>query len=350
VTKRRQQVWRVWVPTALLLWLLGGWGPRLLLAAPAAPEPTAAALPLTQHKDLGAVRLTVTAERQQLSLTDPLKLTLTLTAPPDLRVTLPEVPKALGPFTVLQHHTTGPLALAPQAQQWQREYSLTATAGGSLVIPPLTVQIQEGESRQELTTEPLSITVTALVPADADPSAPKDIAGPVALAQRGLPSWAWWSSGALALLGLLAAAWWWYRHRQRAVTVVLQQRPAHALALAALAHLQRQDLIGQERIEAFYLRLSSIVRRYVELRFGLRAPEQTTEEFLNAVLTTGGLIAAHQELLESFLQHCDLVKFARHQPRPADMEEAFDRAKNFVESTADMEVLVTVPASGEALL
>jgi hypothetical protein len=125
---------------------------------------------------------------------------------------------------------------------------------------------------------------------------------------------------------------------------------AHLLALAALEHLQRQDLIGQERIGEFYVRVSTILRRYVELRFGLRAPEQTTEEFLVSTLATGGLIAAHRDLLEAFLQHCDLVKFARHRPTPSAMEETFESAKTFVEHTADMHVLVTVPQSGEPVL
>jgi hypothetical protein len=102
--------------------------------------------------------------------------------------------------------------------------------------------------------------------------------------------------------------------------VPLLQRPAHVLALAALEHVQHQDLMGQERIEEFYVRVSAILRRYVELRFGLRAPEQTTEEFLVSALATGGLIAAHRDLLETFLQHCDLVKFARHRPTPGAME------------------------------
>jgi hypothetical protein len=185
---------------------------------------------------------------------------------------------------------------------------------------------------------------------DADLSAIKDIAPPVPLLRRGIPPWVWLVASALGGVALLAGAWWWYRRRQRAAAVPLVQRPAHLLALAALEHLQRQDLIGQERIEEFYVRVSIILRRYVELRFGLRAPEQTTEEFLVSALATGGLIATHRDLLEAFLQHCDLVKFARHCPTPGAMEETLESAKTFVEHTADMHVLVTVPSFGEPVL
>jgi hypothetical protein len=285
-----------------------------------------------------------------MGLTDTLKLTLTIAAPPEVRMTLPDVTKTLGPFEVVQHRTTGPLSLTPQTQQWQREYSLAVTTSGSLTVPSLTVQVQEGDTPQPLATDPFSITVTALVPAQADLSAVKDIAPPVPLVRRGIPPWVWIVTGGLAGVGLLAGGWWWYRRRQLAAAVPLVQRPAHMLALAALEHLQRQDLMGQERIEEFYVRVSTILRRYIELRFGLRAPEQTTEEFLASALATGGLIAAHRDLLGAFLQHCDLVKFARHRPTPSAMEETFESAKTFVEHTADMHVLVTVPQSGAPVL
>jgi hypothetical protein len=118
------------------------------------------------------------------------------------------------------------------------------------------------------------------------------------------------------------------------------------LALAALQRLQQQDLIGTPHIETFYIQLSAIIRRYIEWRFGLRAPEQTTEEFLAVVLASGGLLAAHRDLLSRFLQHCDLVKFARHEPTPDDMQQTFDSARTFVEQTADTDVRVPVGTAG----
>lgn len=330
---------------ALILvgWLLAALWVSPVRAQPALPAPE-------QHKSRGAVHLTLTADRQRMGLAETLRLTLTVAAPAEGHLTLPEVTKTLGPFAVVQHRTTGPLSPTPQMQHWQREYILAVTAAGSLTVPPLTVRVQEGDTVQELTTDPMTITVTTLLPAEADTSAIKDIAPPVPLVRRGLPAWVWLAASALAAGGLVAGAWWWYRRQRRPRPAPVVQRPAHVLALAALEQLQRQDLIGQARIDEFYIRLSGILRRYVELRFGLRAPEQTTEEFLATVLATGGLIAAHRDLLDAFLQHCDLVKFARHRPTMSDMEEALASAKNFVEYTADVHVVVAVPASGEPLL
>jgi hypothetical protein len=100
----------------------------------------------------------------------------------------------------------------------------------------------------------------------------------------------------------------------------------------------------QQAIEPFYVRLSSILRQYIEWRFSLRAPEQTTEEFLADALASGGLIATHRNLLSSFLHQCDLVKFAQHQPDRSDMQQAFDSAKAFIEQTANDEILIPVSA------
>src|SRR5262249_13996898 len=147
-----------------VLLLLSGLGyEALLFAAPAAVSQAAPIQPVEQHKSLGAVHLTLTADRPSMGLTDTLKLTLTIAAPPEVRPTLPDVAKTLGPFEIVQHRTTGPLSLTPQTQQWQREYILAVTTSGSLTVPSLTVQVQEGDTTQPLTTDPLSITVTSLV-------------------------------------------------------------------------------------------------------------------------------------------------------------------------------------------
>ena len=322
--------------------------------APERSQPSTAQ-PLIQSTHLDAVQLTLTADRQTMGVADRLRLRLSVEAPVDTHITLPKVTDRLGAFTVLQHRSTGPTPVTSQTQQWQQEYRLEAEHAGELTIPSLTVVVQPattaGDSAlQHLATDPMRITVTSIVPDAADVTAPKDIAPPVGLRPRGLPAWVWMSLAGLAGLGLLGGGLWWYGHRRARASAPLPPRPAHLVALEALRRLQRQDLIAQQRVEEFYVRVSDIVRRYIEWRFGLRAPEQTTEEFLLAGLATGGLIATHRHLLEAFLAHCDLVKFARHQPTAEDMHQAWQGATAFVEQTADDQVMVAAAAPGvEAL-
>ena len=99
--------------------------------------------------------------------------------------------------------------------------------------------------------------------------------------------------------------------------------------MAALQRLREEN----PPVDVFYTRLSDIVRRYLEDRFQLRAPERTTEEFLYETSRNGLLSAEHKELLGRFLQECDLVKFARLQPDDTDRQRAYDAAEKFVRET-----------------
>ncbi len=138
-------------------------------------------------------------------------------------------------------------------------------------------------------------------------------------------SW-WWLWVLLAVVLVGAVAWWFWKRRQRVTTEVTAIPPSpFEIALAALQRL-RQD---SPPVEQFYIRLSDIVRQYIEGQFGLHAPERTTEEFL----AQASLPAEHMASLCAFLQESDLVKFARLQPAVADQQRAFEAAETFVRET-----------------
>ena len=339
---QRSATWRLGV----LLGLLALW-----LAAPVASQDDAPPGKIVTQTS-GPLRIELSADRAAIGLADRLQLTLTVEAPTGAEVTLPEAAKQLGAFTVRRQTPSGPTAIDPQTQRWRQVYILEADATGEQVIPPLALSFREANAAPDaaptaVQTEPLAITVTSVLPQDADVKAPRDIAPVVELVPPVLPPWPWIVAALLGLAGIAGLFWWW-RRRARRPAPPPPPRPAHELALEALQGLQRDNFIEQQAIEPFYVRLSFILRQYIEWRFGLRAPEQTTEEFLAAALASGGLVAAHRQLLSSFLQQCDLVKFARHEPTRDDMQQAFDSAKAFVEQTADDEVLIAVAAGGVA--
>ena len=85
----------------------------------------------------------------------------------------------------------------------------------------------------------------------------------------------------------------------------------------------------------FYQRISGILRHYIENRFGLHAPEQTTEEFLTGLEAGYDFSGEHKLLLKTFLNHCDLVKFAEFQPNTEDIQKTFDSCKAFIRATEE---------------
>ena len=137
--------------------------------------------------------------------------------------------------------------------------------------------------------------------------------------------WLWLVLLVFLLLLLLV---WWLKHRRPAdvSTPVTPQPSPLEIALAALQRLREAEM----PVEKFYTQLSNIVRQFIEGRYGLRAPERTTEEFI----VEARLPEQHMVLLRTFLQEADLVKFARHRPGADDMARAFAAAEKFVRESS----------------
>jgi hypothetical protein len=104
-------------------------------------------------------------------------------------------------------------------------------------------------------------------------------------------------------------------------------------ALRALQRLRGSSRTTRAEVEAFYVDVSRVLRDYLEERFGLRAPERTTEEFLRELEGGDQLARDHRAELERFLSQCDLVKFAAHVPTEHDHLTTWGLAAAFVEAT-----------------
>ena len=111
------------------------------------------------------------------------------------------------------------------------------------------------------------------------------------------------------------------------------RRSAYEVAKGDLDALTMAQRPTEGEMDAFFVRLSGVIRRYLEDRFGLRSPELTTEEFLDELAESPDLLRSHQQLLRDFLSRADLVKFAHLVPAPGDVEQSLDGARRFLEST-----------------
>ena len=105
--------------------------------------------------------------------------------------------------------------------------------------------------------------------------------------------------------------------------------------MARLDRLRRTGLPEAGAVDGWYVELSDIVRRYIEERFAVRAPELTTEEFLLEAGRSADLKQPHRELLSDFLARCDRVKFARYSPEADESRDALAVAERFLSETRE---------------
>ncbi|MGZ8901220.1 MAG: hypothetical protein ACXW3Z_14100 [Limisphaerales bacterium] len=172
---------------------------------------------------------------------------------------------------------------------------------------------------------PTQTSSTNLLDADIRP-----LKGPVEIA--GSFDWLWWVAAALAA----AIIGWFLWRRFRLKKNVMKA------AVVVPPHRRAKDrLRGAGELMSdpyrFCSLVSDVLRAYVEERFELKAPERTTEEFMEELRSSTKLRGDHKLLLEDFLGRCDLVKFARFEPTLPELEALLDSAYRFVEETAPMD-------------
>lgn len=125
------------------------------------------------------------------------------------------------------------------------------------------------------------------------------------------------------------------RKRGLKKTAPIPKKTAYETACESLEALRAKDLIHLGKIKEYYIELSFIARQYLENKFNIRAPEMTTEEFLEAAKRSDALSAAHKELLKTFLSHADMVKFAKYGPDAREAEDSFLAAKKLIDETRE---------------
>ncbi len=249
--------------------------------------------------------------------------------------------QAVGEFLVRDYSElrSDPLAtpseVGREKQTRRFHYQLEPTRAGKHLIRAIAVEFVDKREGSEnyntptlLESDPIEINVTSEL-GDAVPNlASLEPMFPPQPLDDGI-SW-WWALAAVpivALLGLLV----WKRRRGRSNAPEVKTLTPAEIARAALAQLLSENLPAQGRLQEFYLRLTGVVRQFIEGTTGVRAPEQTTEEFLRAMHNQRLFSAEQSVRLQDFLEAADMVKYAGQKPSSEQIELSIARATEFVE-------------------
>jgi hypothetical protein len=183
-------------------------------------------------------------------------------------------------------------------------------------------------------------SVSADSPAAAESAAPDtgapmtdihDILPPVAVGPD-VP-WLWVVLIALGTAVLATLGWWLWKRREKKerIETIVPELPPELIARQALDQLS--DVRGMDG-KAFYFRLSAILRRYVFGRFGVGAPEMTTEEFLPCIDS----LSIDKDLNRGLKRLCramDPVKFGGRTTAEKQMEADLFFTREFVRKTTE---------------
>ncbi len=289
----------------------------------------------------GPASLTLDADKKEMTVADRLNLTITMVVDEDYEVTMPDLAGRLEQFGIVDWHTTQPELMDSGKKRITRTYVLEPFLSGDYKIPPMEASFYrkaEGEAKgHSISTSEITIKVNSILPADMKDMKLNDIKPPVPY-PADYRKWLLAGGGALLCAAAGMMTWLYLKRRRKVVDARAVMLPPHEIAYRELDALSAENLIERGQIKLYYQRVSGILRRYIENRFGLRAPEQTTEEFLAGLDMDRGFPDNYRPLLRTFLRHCDLVKFAEFRPGLDESLRAFESCRDFIRGTEEKEV------------
>jgi hypothetical protein len=308
---------RTRVPAVALAVLLAAAGVHAAEPAPGAPPP---------------IELRARVEPETVTIGSRFRYTLEVWSRPGVEVLVAQPTERIGDFEIVD------FGIEPAAEREgrtviRRWYTLVGWAPGEHLIesPPVQYRLP-GEDLADAPKQEVRISIESLLAKQENAADIRDIKGPEPVPIDWRPYWL--LGGGLAALLAFGALLYRVANRPRRTAWAPPPTPAHEVAAQELERLRARGLVQQGAFKEYYSALSDIVRRYVERRFELRAPEMTTEEFLLVSARGGRLAGPHRALLGDFLTESDLVKFARHVPTIAQSDRAWTAARRFVDETA----------------
>ena len=270
----------------------------------------------------GQCRAVLTVSPEHPYLADTVTLILDVTCPDDVSVTFPPFGEKIGELDIIDMTTTN------------RQLVLTATPQRTGKTPIWAMTIRCGEQRIDLPATELDIAAKI----DIENVSLDDIgliAEPIPQSTRYI-----YAIIIILILIVLILLWLFYRRKGTEWPMKIHPLSAQEIALRRLAELL-ESRKHESDVKGFFVELSDIVRWYVEQLTSIRAPELTTEEFLNKIARPENQpwrnreqqpirFAGSLETLVPFLESADIVKFAKHVPTHDEIMLAFRRAEGII--------------------
>jgi len=287
---------------------------------------------IERNTEKGPVKLFVRVWPREPRLSDLVEMDVKVESQPGIEIKPPAFGQAVGDFLIRDYSERPPEAGAGNLRRFH--YQLEPARAGKHLIRSVSIEFVDNRPNSErrgeptlIETDPLEVNVTSELGDEAPSLANLEPMLPPRPVPQTSAIGSLVASGLAGLLVILLIA---ALRRRKRRPIEPRRQTAEEIAQAALALLLAENLPGRGLIKVFYLRLTGIVRQYVEDTTGIRAPEQTTEEFLRDVRSRAEFPPERSIRLAEFLEAADLVKFAGQQPEESQIDQAIARAHEFV--------------------
>ncbi len=155
----------------------------------------------------------------------------------------------------------------------------------------------------------------------------RDVHGPM------LEAAPWWQSVPAILLAAAIAIALFFVAR---AIVRYFSRPKTPAEVALARIEQARARVNETGTKTFAYEVTEAVRAYIEARFSVEAPSQTTEELLDQLAADpDSPLGKHQGQLSELLRFTDLVKYAGADIGAMEIRSVADAARAFVERARD---------------
>lgn len=290
---------------------------------------TAAAQPLTRTFSHNNVSATFTITPAHVDPATDTELIITLAAPGHLQATLPEdLSDRFDGFTLAGFYTTDTAGITTTSQT--KHYRLIPIPGAPRYqIRPVAISVEDISSHPpEKSWFP---TETIRIEDPPPPDDPPETVKTNLKAKYIRPSFKVIPKTiGVALLGAIIGGLIIFALGKIRLAHKIRRMTPRERALRELNTLINRNLPGKGLFKDFYIELTLVVRRYIERRHGIQAPEQTTEEFLTAAAQHTHFNPRSLEELKAFLSAADLVKFAGVSATLSSTVEAATKARDYI--------------------
>jgi len=300
------------------------------------------------NKAYSQISIRASLDTNQILIGDQIKLILDITKPSNLNIQFPVLKDTIiKEIEVLDASLIDTIAINGNNVSLRKEYTITSFDSGLYVIPSLNFTYQHDTITDSFPTNPIYMAVRTFEVDTVskkifDVKKPYD--APWSIMEFLKLYWYYLVIGAAVILLLLIAYRVFKRLKKKEPIIKIIEKPkipAHIIALKDLDKLKEQKLWQNNKIKKYHSKLTDIVRKYIENRFGISAMEQTSYEILDAYSRSGHDQNNAIEYLRQMLTLADFVKFAKAHPLPNENDISMKNAYSFVNETKQETIIET---------